>query len=305
MNAWMAPSFSALDVERIDASEYIGAVGLVILLWDHALTFADEVRLIWTAPLSIPKILFLFNRYMVPLAMIVQTHEFSGTATYVSLPICKVRYACAVAVGMLSIASSNFLVLLRLWVLWDRSPRLMMATFTVFIATQLAAMSLACYVIYDMFPTIFFSSLLRICMPGVKPKFVLLWSPGMAFECMVFLATVWNALDRPRMCDSEMAKIMYRDGSLYFFGLFALRLVNLVLAAVAPLSLVFMGIFFVWSVVNVTLTRLILNLRRLSVDGGMQDHEHGVEEDCAGLPVLYMHMHVRDSIATSGDKVML
>lgn len=34
---------------------------------------------------------------------------------------------------------------------------------------------------------------------------------------MVFLATVWNARDRPRVRDSEMAKIMYRDGSLYFF----------------------------------------------------------------------------------------
>ena len=34
---------------------------------------------------------------------------------------------------------------------------------------------------------------------------------------MIFLTTVWNALDRPRSHNSEMAKIMYRDGSMYFF----------------------------------------------------------------------------------------
>ena len=34
---------------------------------------------------------------------------------------------------------------------------------------------------------------------------------------MVFLAAVWNALDRPRSRDVRMTKIMYRDGSLYFF----------------------------------------------------------------------------------------
>lgn len=125
-------------------------------------------------------------------------------------PSCKVRYACAVAVGMLSIASTNcepepppmfttdravtVLVLLRLWVLWDRSPRLMIGTLTIFVATQLAAMSLAGYVIYKMLracvvictdpgvtlplATLFFSPLLHVCMPDVKPKFVLLWSPG-------------------------------------------------------------------------------------------------------------------------------
>ena len=42
-----------------------------ILLWDHLLTFHDEVRLIWRAQLTIPKVLFLFNRYVVPASLIV------------------------------------------------------------------------------------------------------------------------------------------------------------------------------------------------------------------------------------------
>ena len=37
---------------------------LVILNYDHILTFADEVRLIWRAPWSKLSVVFLLNRYV-------------------------------------------------------------------------------------------------------------------------------------------------------------------------------------------------------------------------------------------------
>lgn len=50
------------------------AVGLVILLYDHVLTFVDEVRLVWRAPRSFPKYAFLFNRYLVLACLLVVTY---------------------------------------------------------------------------------------------------------------------------------------------------------------------------------------------------------------------------------------
>ncbi|KAF8129077.1 hypothetical protein EV363DRAFT_1166787, partial [Boletus edulis] len=271
---------------------YLLAVGLVILLWDHVLTLPDEVELIWRAKLSIPKVLFLLNRYVVPLAMAILSNEFSGVTPYLSLPVstCKVCYAIAVAVGMLSIATSNFLILLRLWVLWDRSPRLVFVTLMFFIVTQLLALSFVGYVIYDMLPTMFFHPVLRICIPRHKPKFVMLWTPGIVFELVVFLTAVWNALDRPRSRNVRVSKIMYRDGSLYFFVL--LRLLNLLLCTVAPGSLTFLGVFFIWSISNITLARFIFNLRRLSNDACHKKVRFKDEEELADdmeqteLPVL-------------------
>jgi hypothetical protein len=37
------------------------------------------------------------------------------------------------------------------------------------------------------------------------------------FELMVFIMTSWNALDRPLPQHAKMARVMYRDGSTYFF----------------------------------------------------------------------------------------
>ncbi|KAI9462110.1 hypothetical protein HD554DRAFT_2128495, partial [Boletus coccyginus] len=183
--------------------------------------------------------------------MIVQSHEFSGTTPYPSLQVstfCKAWYAIGVVIGVLSMVTSNFLILLRLWVLWDRSPRLMLGTLTFFVVTQLVALSLTGYVINDMLPTLIFDPVLRICMPMAKPKLVMMWSPGIVFEFMIFLVTVWNALDRPRSLKVRMTKILYRDRSLYFFGLFSLRLVNILLCVAEPNSLTLMGILRVFLV---------------------------------------------------------
>ncbi|KAH0835715.1 hypothetical protein J3R83DRAFT_9536 [Lanmaoa asiatica] len=251
-----------------------------ILLWDHILTFPDEVELIWMARLSIPKVLFLLNRYVVPLAMIVQSHvqwyyavsiscgehisfRLAGVGLIKFVQFCKLWYAIAVAVGMLSIATSNFLILLRLWVLWDRRPRLMLGTFMFFVVTQIVALSFAGYVIHGMLPTLAFEPLLRVCMPMSKPNFVMLWSPGIAFELMIFLMTMCNALDRPRSRNAQMAKIMYRDGSMYFFVrvLLSRRAERTHMRVIGPIC-------FIWSIANITLARLILNLRRLSSNAG-------------------------------------
>jgi hypothetical protein len=89
------------------------------------------------------------------------------------------------------------------------------------------------------------------------------------FEFMIFITTWWNALDQPLPQHAKMAKVLYRDGSIYFFvsshhgccwnqltpvrfylvdlpskdcidythTLSGLRLLNLVLSIVSPVSL--------------------------------------------------------------------
>lgn len=41
-----------------------------MLLYNHILTLGDEVQFIWRAPTTIPKVLFLLQRYIVPLVII-------------------------------------------------------------------------------------------------------------------------------------------------------------------------------------------------------------------------------------------
>ncbi|KAH7912113.1 hypothetical protein BJ138DRAFT_1112644 [Hygrophoropsis aurantiaca] len=301
---------------HLRACQYVSAAGLVVLLWDHLLTFSDEVRLIWGARWSVPKILFLFNRYIVPIAMIIQTYGvflrsltkyptqwrwlgFSGVASphltnreiyLFTTPLdftiwfsCKTWTSAATILGILSIGTSNFLVLLRLWVLWDRRYRMMIWTLSLFVLTQVAALGSTVYLITQMIPVLVFIPSMQVCLLTEKVDFALLWYPGIAFEVMIFVTTLWNAVDRPRVHNIQMAKVFYRDGSAYFFILFGLRLVNLILAIAAPLSLIFLGVFFIWCSVNVTLTRLIINLRRVAE---AEMVKAALEDEVLNVPVL-------------------
>jgi hypothetical protein len=65
-------------LQNLMISRYFAAAGLVLLLYDTALTMDDEVskfptqtscayslqvRLVWPGPLKVPKLLYLINRY--------------------------------------------------------------------------------------------------------------------------------------------------------------------------------------------------------------------------------------------------
>ncbi|KAG8698239.1 hypothetical protein FRC09_007338 [Ceratobasidium sp. 395] len=64
-------------VEHLVASRYASHLtfaGFVVLLYDHLLTLGDEIELIWSRPGNIVSIIFLVNRYMTPLVLVVDVY---------------------------------------------------------------------------------------------------------------------------------------------------------------------------------------------------------------------------------------
>jgi len=240
-------------------------------LYDHSLTFGDEVEYVWRSRWSFPKGLFLFIRYLVPVVMIINTHQMSGLAQPIlSDKFCTVWICTAAYLALISIAIGNFIVLLRLWVLWDRNRRLMGWTIVYYVLTQIGAVACSTISIGKMVDAISFQRSLHICIITSRSDFALLWAPGIFFEVMVFATACWNALERPRDRNSPFVRAMYRDGLAYFLVLFSLRMCNMMLAIFAPISLMFIGVFFIWCSTTVTLARLVINLRRVTVKSSIQ-----------------------------------
>ncbi|EIM84970.1 uncharacterized protein STEHIDRAFT_122889 [Stereum hirsutum FP-91666 SS1] len=257
----------ATVVLNFDACRYVSAAGLVILLYDHLLTLDEEIQYVWKAPWTLPKGMFLANRYGVPLLTIINTWQLSGLANPSPTDtVCKVWIITALYAGVLSMANGGFIVLLRLWVLWNRRTSLVGWTLLVFVVTQLATFSVTTWVATGLVSRLEYSPLVNSCVLTKRLPLQGLWIPGVLFEIMVFSTTVYNAFDRPRDENRPMANQLYRDGFVFFCCIFTLRLINMVLAITAPLSLIFLGIFFIWCATNVTLSHLVLNVRRLAVE---------------------------------------
>ncbi|KAJ7832001.1 hypothetical protein B0H13DRAFT_2430149 [Mycena leptocephala] len=286
-------------VQNVFTTRYVSAAGYVVLLYDHLLTLDLEVEYIWSAPNTSAKILFLIMRYMVPLFLTGETITRNGLSV---IPMSDVpqspdeaamlisflgaksgthsRYRILVSflavvnvdapsqtyAGWFSINISNFLVLLRIWATLPRGHRLIAWSLAFFITVQLANFGVTSWTVSNMIPVFFYDPAAGFCSFSSKPNVAGLFLPGLIFEVVVFVTVCWNVLDRPRALgtdpESYITCVFFRDGMIYFVVLTVLRVANVVLSFVAPVSLIFVAVYFIWAATTITTSRLIINLRQ-------------------------------------------
>ncbi|KAJ7740911.1 hypothetical protein DFH07DRAFT_838408 [Mycena maculata] len=292
----------------VRASRYISAAGLTILLYDHLLSLPDEVRFIWSARFTSSKFLFLATRYLVPSVMLVQTILNSGISDrqlptgVSSTPIifsnsfltvfscecssagkcivcllpdisCKAWMPITVLMAWIALATNNWLLLLRLWILWDRDRIFIVSTLLVFLAMHITAFVFAWLSVAQMIPTLFFEPSLHLCTLIAPSKLGTVWIPTLTFESMVVLAMGWKVLTRPRTL-----KALHDDGFGIFFVLYGVSLTNTVIFFTARPTLLFVMFFFTWSFATTATSRMILNLRCSSERARLGD-ENGDASD--------------------------
>jgi len=239
----------------------------VILLYDHLLSLGSEINVIWSAKRTSAKGMFLFIRYMVPCAMALYTVQLSGLADiHLGDSFCRWWGSSAVFMGWATVATSNFLILLRLWVIWDRDRRLMMYTLLCYFVAQTMGLAAASLLVWRMQPSLYWNLEFSMCTFWHRVPVAIVWAPGTAFEIVMCGITWWNALNLPRTSNAPLAAAIYRDGLLYFLLLLCLRITNTALAFAAPPGFFFIAMFPVWCATTTTTCRLIIKLRQIAED---------------------------------------
>jgi len=249
-----------------NATRYLSGIGLVLLLYDHILTFDDEVRLVWKARRSFARSAFLVNRYLVACALIwvaFTMNDWSGSG--ISDKVCRRVYGVTALLGITSIALANILVSLRVIDLWGRTLRIKILMASGILSCFLTTFTLMTVALAKLLPTAVYNDVVRMCAPTIKPpEYAAAWGSSMIYEVLV-LASVWlNALDTPRTLDSRLTQSLHRDGFSFFALVTVFRIFNMVMAAAAPPSLMLVGSFFVWSMTTLVLNRLLLNILEAS-----------------------------------------
>ncbi|KAG8958265.1 hypothetical protein FRC03_009298 [Tulasnella sp. 419] len=230
-------------VTHMEWSRYTTIAGATLLFYDHALTFGDEIRLIWPARLSLVKVLFLINRYVTPAFQAYVAYGMSRLAVFddkvgtqsiaipsptvvLTIPHCRRKFvshtgasgveinlphSCQRFISICSyveitcLAISNYLLLLRVHALWGRRRSVLISLLVVYAVTYTAVLSTATITLFALLPSIHYSPLARVCAVGGHSETLSsVWIAPIFFEVVVFVMTTVKCVEHAKTDDLKI-----------------------------------------------------------------------------------------------------
>ncbi|THG93353.1 hypothetical protein EW026_g7859 [Hermanssonia centrifuga] len=276
------PSYAV--VHSLLATKYLAGSGLICVLWDHVLTFKDEVQYIWLRKqLDLVKIIFLMNRYSNEASLIYAAYIFAGLhgpeqlnqqVRYSSMPLTSeltvymqscVNFVTVIAVfAVISISTANVFMTLRHYVIWDRRRTAMIALWIAFAISYTIILVLFILTVLDVRKHALYSPILDTCTLSRKSYTLMgIWACMFAFDVFTLILAITNALERPYRHHVDVIINFKRDGAAFFLALTSLRLMNLAFSIWMGPEDTFLVSFFVWGMISLTLSRLILRVEHI------------------------------------------
>ncbi|KAJ6501495.1 hypothetical protein C8R47DRAFT_1107536 [Mycena vitilis] len=250
----LATAFSRLQINyQFQTANY------VLFIYDHILTFSEEVDKMWTQPLTLASLLFYLNRYMTHGQFIILQVAFFETTWSVSMCERYVKFPGATTLCLVTIAELT--LILRVYALYLSSKRVLIFLLSA-LMTQIILMAWALHFgIRTPLPPGFPGCVLT----AIDPFFGAFWAAPIATDTCIFLLTLWRTIRYQRRHGKITSMdIILRDGIMYFFVIFGVNLMNCLIYFIAPPDLKAMGASFSQIMTAIMISRLHLNLRRTS-----------------------------------------
>jgi len=244
-------------------ARYLSLSGLVALLYDHVLTFDQEIQLVWKAPSSFVKWIFLANRYLSEVCLLAVANEMSGfnNHTY-NNQNCRTLIITVASCSVISTLTSNVVIFLRVIVLWDKSPRVVFYLFSVLVLSFLATVSCVAASMIILEPAILYNPFVEQCfLAKTTPTLTAVWAAPLGWEFSVIILTAYNALSRPRRSEKPLVQILHRDGMMFFVSVTLLRGTMIAFTFINQPGLVTFPAFFIWAMLLLGLNRMLIHIR--------------------------------------------
>ncbi|KDQ56085.1 hypothetical protein JAAARDRAFT_320184 [Jaapia argillacea MUCL 33604] len=261
------------NINPLAVLQYLQLVRLIQLsatfapVYDHLISFDQEVEFIWKHPGISAKIFFVLTRYggnciVITICILLFTEVTSVSVSH-SRVLLQV-WATAIPAWIVQVIMQS-----RLYAMYNRSKRVLVFTGTCFVIEIIGSLAFGLYQDLQVIPVRVFDTWTG-CIVTKMPEYrVGMWLAIMAYEGILFLLALYKTLlhlfrmNHPWTRNS-VADVLLRDNLLYFFVIFS----NYCLTVVAWFALPLVWVEILGSF-NITVTctlgcRLILNIREVS-----------------------------------------
>ncbi|KAJ8591124.1 hypothetical protein M405DRAFT_735633, partial [Rhizopogon salebrosus TDB-379] len=211
----------------------VGFVGFTILVWDHTVTFADEVDIIWSGPKNLRKFTLSQNRYLTPIGFIVNlVGKFS---MHSKLRRCEhfVRYEGAMStIGIVTVALMMFLRVRAIY----HNNRYAVGFMAAFLFAWVAISAwLLCHGEGERQSHSEFCSVWVDLLMGLTSAWA--WFP-LSYDTIVFALTVIRTLPSIRNKEAGyVVRTLLADGILFYSVICAINLIFTIMIVRAPQGL--------------------------------------------------------------------
>ncbi|KAG8929109.1 hypothetical protein FRC02_005980 [Tulasnella sp. 418] len=265
----------SVAVVHFTASRYLFVAGYVFMIYDHLLTFGDEVELIWMKPFNTVSIFFMIIRYGGPVVIGLDVYDIGGLARNLSSQFCRNWHLTETYFQILFHGMIHALVAFRVRALWGRNYKtdwILLVSYALYLSSTIVIATIANAVIADQF---YFNETFHMCfVDDFLGWFYWVWIPPLLLEVVLFAMTMAKAIRYHKGVVEIMpvARVLYRDGIMYFLVIVGCTAINVTAWAALPPTLVALAKYFGFAVVNAMGCKLILNLR------GIKEAEDGTME---------------------------
>jgi len=260
--------------------------GFTALIYDHLITLNVEIDLIWMSRPGLVSIIFLLNRYLVPLMLVVDLFEMFGlpSASPTVATFCKVWTAVQGYLTIASFMSIHVIVALRVYAMHNGRKwigRTLWIACTIYFLSSTSIITVAtAHLIPGLEPE------LHSCVGKIPSYLWLAWLPSVIFESILFALTVYAMMaGNRRRSFNTLTLILYRDGLLYFFAVTVCSLFSLFVWALADPTFIGLARYFALAAVNLVGSRMVLNLKSYaaSMNGRARDWDDPDSTDGFGF----------------------
>ncbi|KAF8608374.1 hypothetical protein BDV93DRAFT_603198 [Ceratobasidium sp. AG-I] len=254
-------------IYNVHLSVIMGVVGFTVMMYDHVLTFTDEVQYIWKARKSPVVIMFLLNRYVTPIVLAIDLYDKGGISSYTSQEFCVTWYFVEGMWYVVAFGITHALVSMRVAAMWGRPRWIVVLLVTLWVAYFTVTFGIVLMSLIRGANTVHFEPLLKLCFLSITPYLWACWVPPLLLESVLFVLSCIQAFRAGRYAArTPIIHILHRDGALHFTVIVFCSVFNMITWIVAPPTLVALAKYFGLAIVNTMISRLVLNLRSCQTD---------------------------------------
>ncbi|KAJ3555506.1 hypothetical protein NM688_g2537 [Phlebia brevispora] len=262
------------NLPKILDESYISAACFTLAMWDHTLTFSDELTYIWRAKFNLTTLSFILNRYSTHfgLGFLVwfvspkHFYTFSRIEKLNDIDSCT-RYLVLAAVLVLgSHAITNVAIALRVYNLWERSKY---PTIVIWggLATVYTLVTIFSILTVQFIHANAFNEQLKICfLTRTNWSIIAALIALFVSDIFMLIMMIFNVLAQPYRHNSDVLNRFRRDGVIGFALLTVLRLLGIGLTVSLPPAAMFIPHVIQWAVNSICLSRLILRTEKLKIE---------------------------------------